>query len=133
MKILKNKNGYITLLSIIVVSSVGLAIILSISLISISSIRSSGDLYKSNQAKALANACAETALQEIRNLDSFTGNDNLLINNGACDYTVSDLGGENREITAKGNIGDIVRKVKVNINAINPQITIASWQEVSSF
>jgi len=133
MKILTQENGFITLLSIIMVSAVGLSVILAISSAGINSIKTSRDLYKSNQAKALANACAETALQQIRDLSSFSGLGNLSLGNSSCSYVVSNLGGENRQIESTGISGDIIRKIKVLTNAISPQINIISWQEVSDF
>jgi len=133
MKILTQENGFITLLSIVVVSGVGLAVILAISLAGVNSIKTSGDLVKSNQAKALANACAETALQEIRDSAGFLGSGNLSLGDNDCSYVVSNTGGENRRVESIGTAGDIVRKVKVLVDAINPQINITSWQEVGDF
>jgi len=33
----------------------------------------------------------------------------------------------------KEPVGTIIRKVKVTIDAINPQINVTSWQEVADF
>ncbi len=133
MKSKKLQGGYTILFSVIVLGAVGLTLAISLSTLSRASILTSSAFTNSNQAKALANACAETALQQIRNNPSFSGTGNLSLGEGDCIYTVANLGGDNREITASGTIGDIIRKVKVSINTINPQINISSWQEVNDF
>jgi len=123
--------GYITLISVLVIGAVGLAITISLILLGLGSSRTSFALEQSNQAKALTNACAEEAMQQIRDSMSFTGNGNLSLGQGTCNYTVTSQGGQNRTITALGTVGTIVRKVKIIISKINPTITVTSWQEVA--
>jgi len=133
MKILTQENGFITLLSIIMVSAVGLSVILAISSAGINSIKTSRDLYKSNQAKALANACAEIALQNIRDDISYNGSGNLNIGGNNCSYAVFNQGGENRIIQAESSVSDSVSKIKILIDQINPKINTFLWQEVGDF
>lgn len=130
---LSTEQGFITLLSILIVGAVGVAIALSLLLLGIGSSRSSFAIEQSDQAKGLANACADEALQQIRDSTPFTGTGNLTFGQGTCTYTVTSQGGQNRTVTASGTVGTIVRKVKVIISTINPQITVTSWQEVNDF
>ena len=127
------ENGYITLLSVLVVGAVGVAIAVSLILLGLGSSRTSFALEQSNQAKALTNACAQEALQQVRDSTSFTGTDNLTLGQGTCTYTVTHNGGQNRTIISSGTVGTIIRKVEVTIDTINPQINITSWQEVGNF
>ncbi len=128
-----NNGGYITLISVLVVGAVGVAITLSLILLGVGSSRTSFAVEQSNQAKALANACAEEALQQIRDSTPFTGTGNLTLGQGTCTYTVTSQGGANRTITASGTVSTIMRKVKIIINKINPTIQVVSWQEVDNF
>lgn len=128
-----NRSGYITLISVLIVGAVGVAITLSIILLGVGSSRSSYAVEQSYQAKALANACAEEALQQIRDSLPFTGSGNLTLGQGACTYMVTNQGGQNRAIIASGTVGTIVRKVKIIIDKINPTIQVVSWQEVADF
>lgn len=130
---LPTNKGFITLLSILIVGAVGVAIALSLLLLGIGSSRSSFAIEQSDQAKGLANACADEALQQIRDSTPFTGTGSLTFGQGTCSYTVTSQGGQNRTIASSGTVGTIVRKVKVIINKINPQITATSWQEVDNF
>lgn len=124
-------QGFITLISVLVVSAVGVAITLSMILLGLGSSRTSFAMEQSNQAKALANACAEEAMQQIRDSTPFTGTGNLTLGQGTCTYTVTNDGGQNRTITTSGTVGTIIRKDTVIINQINPTITVTSWQEVN--
>ena len=127
----KRQGGYITLISVLIVGAVGVAVTLSIILLGLGLSRTSFATEQSNQAKGLANACAEEALQQIRDSLSFTGSGNLALGQGACSYIVTSQGGQNRTVTASGTVGTIVRKVTIIINQINPLIIITSWQEVA--
>lgn len=128
-----NNQGFITLISVLIVGAVGTAIAVSLILLGIGSSRTSFAVEQSNQAKALANACAEEALQQIRDSTPYTGSGNLSLGQGDCSYTVTSQGGQNRTITASGTVGTIVRKVEVVIDTINPAIEIVSWKELPDF
>ena len=133
IKLSKTDRGYMTLISVLIVGAVGVAVAVSLVLLGLSSSRASFSLEQSNQTKALANACAEEALQQIRDLTSFSGTDSLTLGQGSCTYTVTTGSGENRTIEASGNVDTIARRVKITIDQINPNINITSWQEVENF
>lgn len=123
-------RGYITLISVLVVGAVGLALTTSLLFLGLGSSRTSFALEQSGEARALADACAEEGLQQIRSSTGYVGTGNLSLGNGTCTYTVTSQGGSNRTITASSTIGTIVRKVRVVITKINPVITASTWQEV---
>lgn len=127
------QKGYIALITVLVTGAVGVAITTSLLLLGLGSSRTSFALEQSTQAKALANACSEEALQQIRDSTPFTGTGSLTLGQGSCTYTVTNDGGQNRTITASGTVGTIVRKVKVIIDKITPSINVTSWQEVADF
>lgn len=131
---LENKEksrGYIALISVLVLGAVGTAVAISLVLLGLGSSRSSFALTQSNQAKALANACSEEALQKIRDSTPFTGTGSLSLGQGTCSYAVTSGSAQNRTITSTGTVGTIIRKVKITIDTINPSINITSWQEVA--
>lgn len=128
-----NPKGYIALVSVLVTGAVGTVLAVALILLGLSSSRSSLSDQQAYQARGLANACAEEGLQQIRDVNSFTGSGGLSIGQGTCTYTVTDLGGENREIESVGTVNQVVRKVDIFLNQINPNIGITSWTEVASF
>ena len=127
------QKGYIALITVLVTGAVGVAIAVSVLWLGLGSSKTSFSMEQSNQAKALANACSEEALQQIRDSTPFTGSGNLTFGQGTCSYTVTSQGGQNRTITASASVGTIVRKVKITIDKITPSINITSWQEVADF
>ncbi|MFH1142358.1 MAG: hypothetical protein ABIH67_02805 [Candidatus Uhrbacteria bacterium] len=126
-------KGYILLLATLVVGALALSIAVSVVLLSTDAQRTSFTIVQSKQASALADACAEQALEAIREDDTFTGTDGLTLGEGTCTFTVTNLGGEARNIEASGTVGTTIRKVEVSIDQIYDTINIASWQEVDNF
>lgn len=127
------KNGFIALISVLVVGAVGVTITLSLLLLGVDNSRTSFAVEQLNQAKALTNACAEEALQQIRDSTPFTGTGNFTLGQGSCTYAVTSQGGQKRTITTSSAVGTMIRKVKILIDGINPTIQVTSWQEVADF
>lgn len=126
-----NQKGYVTLLSTLFLIAIGGVVASSIILLGLGFSRTSFALEQSNQAKALANACAEEALEKIVESTPFSGSATMTLGDGTCTYTVTKLTGQNRTITSSGTVGTIVRKLSIVIDTINPDINITSWQEVA--
>ena len=126
-------RGFVSLIAVIIVGAVGLSVAVFLLLNGIDSMRASFAGEQSSQARALADACAEHALGLIREQTSYTGTDGLTLGGGTCTYIVTSQGGQNRTITSTGTVAAMIRKVRIVIDAITPDITIASWQEVADF
>ena len=126
-------KGFATLVSVLLVGVLGLAISVSLLLLGLNSSRTSFAREQSYQSKALADACAEEALQQIRDATSFTGSGALTVGQGSCSYTVTSQGGSNRTMTAVGTVASMTRRVRVVIDQTNPVINVTSWQEVVDF
>lgn len=129
----KSGNGFVTLISTLVVSAAALSISTSLLLLGLSASRKSFALAQSQQAKALANACIEEALQQIHDSVTFQRTGNLSLGQGVCAYTVTLGTGQNRTVTSTGTVGRVVRKVKVTLSAIRPAIAISFYQEIADF
>lgn len=131
---MKNQQGYIALMSLIIVSALVVLIASSANLLSIS--ESSMGLQENQgwEAYYLANACAEEALMKLKNDLNYSGNETLDFDNGNCAIEpLEGTGGENRIINTSGTAYNQVRKIRIEINRVNPDIEIKSWQEVASF
>tara|TARA_B100000745_G_scaffold162806_1_gene106594 strand:+ start:594 stop:986 length:393 start_codon:yes stop_codon:yes gene_type:complete len=123
------QSGFVTLTSVILIAAMSVGVSVTILLSGINSSRTSFSYQELLQAKALADACAEEALQQIRDNSSYTGSGSLSLGQGSCNYNVQSTGGENRTITVDGTIGTIVRRASITIDAINPSINITTWSE----
>lgn len=128
----KNYSGITTLLTILMISAVGLVIVLAMTLLSLDAGRTSLGLENSARARALVNLCAENSLLAIKD-SNFIGANTINVGTDNCDYMVVDDGGENRTINISANVKNYIRKSKIIIDQINPNINTVSWQEVSGF
>lgn len=124
-------KGFVTLISVLILGAVGVAVATSLLLLGADNSRTSFALEQSLQARGLADACTETALQRIRTDNAFTGTMNLTFGSGTCAYTVVNTGGTTRSITANGIVGTIIRRVSITLSAVSP-ITLSLWQEVAN-
>ena len=124
-----HKKGFITLVSVLVASAVGLSIALSLLLLGLGSSRTGFALNQSANARALANACAEESLRGVKNSLLKAGTSTLTLPDGTCVYAITNTGEQNRTITASGMVGAVIRKVNISISQITPFIVVTSWQE----
>lgn len=129
-----NQKGYVILISVLVVSIVGLAIAASVITLGIGSSQTALSSQQSFQARALADACAEHALNELRQSTGYSGSETLSFGSGSCDIlAISGSGNTNRTIQASGTVDTLVRKVVVTVAEVQPQLIVSQWQEVADF
>ena len=125
------ERGYIALMAVLVVGAASLAIASALLVTATDSQRSTLVNQQSAQARSLASACGEEALQQIHDDTSFTGTNNLSLGQGSCTYTFTNTGGNNRTITASGTVGNVVRKIQVTLTIGATTLTINTWQETT--
>ena len=126
------QSGYVALMSVLIVGAASLAIATALLLTAADSQRSTLVNQQSVQARNLATACAEEALQQIHASSSFTGTNNLSLGQGSCTYTVTNAGGSNRTITASGTVDTVVRRLQISAVVGATAVTINSWQETAN-
>lgn len=124
------QSGYVALLAVLIVSSAATVIATTLLVTGVDSQRTALMTQQSVQARKLADACAEEALQQIHDNTSFTGTNNLSLGQGSCSYTVTNTGSTTRTIVTSGTVNNVVRKVQVYVT-ITTSISVTSWQEVS--
>jgi len=125
---IKNK-GFSTLLIVILLGSVTLTLALTLSTSSVWSIKSSTDTRNGNITKAMANACAEVALEVLRENNNYTGSGNTMIDSNTCDYIITNTGGATRLISVLSVVNEITRKLSIETSSFNP-LVVSSWSEV---
>lgn len=127
-------QGFIALISIIIIGAVILAVTIGLSLRSIgeTDMALSGEL--SNRALALADACAEDALLKLKNDLNYSGNESIIIGGESCDIlAIGGSGNFNRTINTQSAVSGYTKKIKVEVPQISPAMEIASWEEVADF
>jgi len=127
------KKGFVALISIIIVGAIILSITVFMVYINLNFLHNSFIIKNSDQARMLAQTCSEYALQKINDENDFVGTNNFSLLEGDCSYSVISDIGENRTIESWGQVKNTIRKEKIIIDQINPEINIVSWQEVADF
>lgn len=125
------ERGYVALISVLIVGAIGVVVVTGVILSGLAWSRTSFVQEQSFQAKALADACVEEALQQIKDSIPFAGNGTITLGQGGCAYTVTSNGAQNRSVVSTGTVGTVVRRVGVTLDKIAPSINITSWQEVA--
>lgn len=129
----KKQKGYAAILLVIIFTGVVSTLVIFSVNLSISLTSLAASLRRSEQARYLADTCAETALQVVWGNSGYTGTGSLSLFDGGCDYRVTNTGGNTREVQATGTVGSIIRKVRVRAVATGGQIGVSSWREVADF
>jgi len=126
---LRREGGYVILLATLMVGSISLAT--ATVLLSRGSDRTKSALVtqQAGQARQLATACAEEAMQTLRANTNYAGTSNLTLGAGSCTYTVVNSGGTARTISSVGTVSSVVRRQQVNATIGTSSITITSWQD----
>lgn len=126
-----HQSGYVALIAVLIIGAAAVAISLTLLMTGVDSQRSGLSGQRSKQARALAVACAQEALQQVHDSTSFTGTNNLAIGQGNCSYTVTSTGANTRTIVSSGTVGNVVRKIQAYVTIGVSGISVTSWQEVS--
>ena len=88
---LKQRNGWIALVSLLIINAVALAIAMSVNSLTLNDVESALGISKKMETDAIAEACAEDTLIRLRNVQSYTGGI-LVVGNGSCTITISGAG-----------------------------------------
>lgn len=122
------EKGFSTLFVTIILGSIALSMAVWISTSSFWSIQEGIDTKIVEQTKALANACAEVALDVIRLNPSYTGTDTLSIDDNSCQYIIANIGGFDRRVEIIATIKNITKEIEIQTEGLNP-IRINTWKE----
>lgn len=134
MKFLRIRGGYIFLFSIIMMGAIALAALGSLLLIGLGSLQIGATVEQSEQARSLAQTCAEHALRSLWKNTLYDGDEQILHEEGECDILqVGGGGNEDRSVCTEGRVGQTVRRYEILLKRILPSIQVYSWREVEQF
>lgn len=143
------RNGYVVLMTVLVVGVVSSASAIAILLLGLSIERNAFASQLSTQAFAGAWACAEHAILELKNDLEYAGNEEYTISYGyptvqqgypshigfasttCLIYPVMGYWNENRTICTEATFGNFTRRrLEVVLSRVLPDVRISSWEEV---
>ena len=133
-RVKNNQEGFIALISILIIGAIMLAISIGLSLRSIGETNMSLAEQESHRALALANLCAEQALMKLESTLDYAGGEPITIGSESCDIlTISGSGNFNRTVKTQSAVSGYTKKVRVEVSQISPTMQITSWEEVGDF
>lgn len=132
MALHQSDNGYITLLSVLIVSAIGLSVSLSLLSLGGGATQITDVWQKQFQAKNYSESCVEIAISELLLNGGAPSTGGITFSDGSCSYSVAaDV--SNWEIQSTGMAGSVVRRVRAVVDLTGMESVIVSWQEISSF
>lgn len=135
----KYNGGYVALISVLVVSAVGVVSILSLLFVGGSYQRSVFDMQQHLTAQAAAKACTQKALQALKNSATYQGNEQFSLETNHCDILPIEQTETLYTIKTVGHSGSMLRKNKIVVSRTEDPdtslgvITVQSWNEVADF
>lgn len=131
---MRNQQGYIALITVLIISAISLLIAINANLFGISESDMGFIKNQASESYYLANACAEYALIELKDNQDYSGEETLAIGAGTCSILkIRGQGNRNRIVQVTGSVYNLTRKIEINIAKIDPEMEIQSWKEVSDF
>ncbi|MBT3293437.1 hypothetical protein HN512_00165 [Candidatus Peregrinibacteria bacterium] len=128
----RDRDGFIYLLTVLVVGIVATSVTASFLLMSVSAMKTGTAVQHSSQAMAIAQACAEHGIFNLMENPDYQGNEIQTYENGTCEILgVVGIGSENRTICVDASAGNSTRRLEIIIKRLIPKVQIFSWQEVS--
>ncbi|MFA5188576.1 MAG: hypothetical protein WC460_04400 [Patescibacteria group bacterium] len=127
----KVKNGYIALISLIIIGAIVLISVLALTFITISQTQNMISQNQSLKSYYLANACAHYAILQLQDNVSYGGNETIEVDSYNCQVEqILDSGNANRIINTSSNVASSNAKIQVIISQLKPRTIISSWQQI---
>lgn len=129
----KQPRGYITLMGVLIVGGVSTIISLSLALLGTDFLRTNQTLTDSTRARAMANACAEDALQAMRDFPTSTTHGSLSIGSESCAYDIAPLQNDTYAAYVFGSAASVSKKLEVVFTSVSSTVELTQWHEVADF
>jgi len=125
------ESGYVALIAVLIMSGATTIIALVLLVTGVDSQRYTLVEQQAGQARNLAAACADEALQQVHDNTAFAGTNAMTLGQGTCSYTVTNTGSTTRTIDTSGTVKGVIKKLKVYVTITSSSISVTSWQEVA--
>ncbi len=122
------KNGYMTLITVLIISTVALIIGTTVSLLAIGQAQSGYAITKGEDALAFVDGCAEDALLKTKNSPTYNGG-TITRPEGTCSITISKAG-NTWTILATTTATTYKKTIRVVVTRSTGTLVVSSWEEI---
>lgn len=126
-----SRDGYVFLISAIVIGAIGVVSTVSLLVLGWAAEQNGQTIVKSNQALELANTCLDRAILALQENANYRGGDMVDFPYGTCRVYPMEGTGNRRGICVEGQVDGTTRRLQVVLSAIFPSITVRNWDDVS--
>lgn len=131
---MKNSQGFIALTAVLIVSAIFLSISISTASRAIARADTNIALYEQDRARYRAEGCIEHALIELERQLDYQGDGGIIVDGGYCYVRlIQGVGNTNRILETESTVGAYTYRIRVDIEAISPQMKIRSYERVAHF
>ncbi|HJV33191.1 MAG TPA: hypothetical protein VJ694_04150 [Patescibacteria group bacterium] len=127
-------KGVVALVTVLIVMATLVSLGLVIAAVGRDEIILARVVEKGETAFAIADACLEEGLQRLKSDAGYAGG-SFVVDEGACVVTVSNLGGDVRQVRGQGTSGDAIRIVEARVTLLSnaqgdaKKVKIEWWRE----
>lgn len=131
MKQRNSPNGYIALMTLIMIGAIVLIAVIALTFMSVSQSNFIVSHNKTVKNYYAANACANYAILQLQKNEEYSGNQVIDIDNVKCNIeTVSPAGEAGRIFVVSSQEGSQLKKIRVELDQVKPVTIIKSWGEI---
>jgi len=121
-------------MSVIIVGAIAGMIAIYLIAINIDVTKNTIDINRSLQARYNAENCAERALNSLAIDVAYEGRETFYFDRGSCEIRlIINSGTQTPTIEVVGTVDTVVRKMRIILTAVNPNITVGSWEDMADF
>jgi len=126
----QKQNGYVALITLIIIGAIVLLATLSLTFISLEQRTGMISRNRTLNNYYLANACANQALVKLQKDPTYGGNETINLDSQSCQIeAISGSGNTGRTIIASSLVVNQQKKIKVDIAQLRPVTIINFWGE----
>lgn len=128
---LNKPNGYIALMTLIMIGAIVLIAVIALTFISVSQSNFIVSHNKTVKNYYAANACANYAILQLQKNEEYSGNQQIDIDNVKCNIeAVSPAGETGKMFVVSSQEGNQLKKIRVELDQVKPVTIIKSWGEI---
>ncbi len=127
------KDGFVFLLGVLAVGTIAAAAAASLLLLGGAAQQTALSMEESAQAMEYAQSCIEHGLMELRTDQAYAGDEKLSWDRGTCTLKpIKELQEGNLTLCAEGRVNHAVRRVRVEVLRLFPDVQIGNWTKDAS-
>lgn len=134
MTLLRSRDGYAFLVTVLVIGVMATATATSLMLLGWAAEQNGFLIERSAQAEEYAKSCIERTFRRMRLEPSYAGGETLAFSKGSCViHPVVWDGVNDRRLCVEGTSGRSTRRFEVGVDQLFPRIVTSSFAEVAAF